>query len=129
MSPSAMAVRPVANTAARNSASSARRRSILCLERTAASARIDLEAPVADALAIGGGELVDQGAAPDLLQIGGELELVQVADAEAAGLAPGVGLHLVLDLLARLARLVVGDQDRLLVQRAAADLVPHHVGV
>src|SRR5438552_2427540 len=75
------------------------------------SRRVGFEAPVANARVIGGGEVVDDGALPYLLQIGRELEPVRVAHGEAADLAPDEVLHLVLDLPASLPRLVVSDQD------------------
>src|SRR5258708_7548011 len=87
---------------------------------------IGFQAPVAHALAIGGGVLVREGALPDLLEIGGQLQLVRVADGERAQLAAGV---LLLYLAARLLRLVVLDQDCLLVHRAAHDFGLHQVSI
>ena len=52
-----------------------------------ASGRVGDQGEVAGALAVDGGELVDEGALPDRLQVGGELELVDVALVEGPHLA------------------------------------------
>src|SRR5678815_89880 len=88
-----------------------------------ASGRVCHEREVARALAVDGGEFVDEGALPDRLQVAGELQLVNVALVEGPHLARDDRLHLVLDRRARLLGLVVGDEDRLLVHRTA----DHHV--
>src|SRR5688572_21149462 len=91
--------------------------------------RVGLEAPVANTRAIRRGVLIDQRALPDCLQVRRQPELVYLARAEAAELASDPALHLVLDFRARQQRLVVSNQQELLVERAALDLIAHHIGV
>src|SRR6185295_5606516 len=52
-----------------------------------ASGRVGDQREVARALAVDGGELVDEGALPDRLQVGGELQHVKVALVEGPHLA------------------------------------------
>src|SRR3954466_304260 len=71
----------------------------------AASGRVGDQGEVAGALVVDGRVLVDERALPDRFEVGGELELVNVARMEASHLARDDRLHLVLDGGARLPRL------------------------